>query len=154
MAWGAVIGAVVGIVGSVTSANKKKKADAYADKAANVRLQQQTMANAISRRDQIRNFRMQRAESVAAGATDNNVSSSAVSGSVSSLSSQISSNLNYFDKQAALDKQYNEYIKRSGRYSGSSANWATVAQNGQAIGQLGSTIYNTLNTPTTTTTSG
>lgn len=152
MAWGAIVGQVFNIAGQVVSANKERTAKNYANKAADVRLQQQTMANAITRRDQIRNFRLQRAEAISAGATENNIDSSAVSGSVSSLSSQASSNLNYFDKQAALDKQYNTLIKASGRYSGQAANWAAIGQTGQALGQLGSTIYNTLNTPTTTTT--
>lgn len=152
MAVGAIIGAVIGIGGGIASAGASKKANKYAGKAADVRLQQQTMANAITRRDQIRNFRMLRAEATAAGASDGNVSSSSVSGSISSLGAQQASNLGYFERQASLDDLYNTYIKKSGRYQGQAANWSSVSQAGPAIGQLVSTSYNTLTAPKTTTT--
>lgn len=144
MAW---VGAVIGIGSAVIGSKQEGRAKKYMAKAADIRLQQQSMANAITRRDAIRTFRINYASTLAAGTSDPNVGSSAIAGALSSSASQTTGNLEYFSQQASLDSQFNYYNKRAGKYAQNASTWATIGQNSQQIGQLLTTTYNSLTPP-------
>lgn len=111
---GAIIGGALGALGG----DRRRKAKRYAAKAAEVRRKQQTMKLAIERRDVVRQFRLARAQAVAAGASEGDVGSSAIQGASSSLTSQTKGSLSYFDTQVALDNQYQAYAKKAGKAAG------------------------------------
>jgi hypothetical protein len=113
--WGAIIGAVIGGVTGYFGGKKQKLAKKYARLAQEQRRKQQQMQLAVQRRDIIRQFRMQRAQAVAAGASDAGVGSSSVAGAVSSVYSQGLGAVNYFDSQVGLDNMYQLYAKKSGK---------------------------------------
>lgn len=113
--WGAVIGAIVGGIAGGFAGDKRRKAKRYLKKAQAVRRQQQTMQLAVQRRDLVRQMRIQRAQAVAAGASDEGVQSSAVIGATASVSSQGKSAVGYFDKQISLDNLYQQFMTKAGR---------------------------------------
>lgn len=113
--WGAVIGAVVGGIAGALSGKKAKQAKKFAGLAAGVRREQQTMQLAVARRDVVRQQRISQAQTVAAGAADTGVRSSAVQGASSSVQMQGQSALNYFDAQVSKDNLYQQYAQKSGK---------------------------------------
>lgn len=145
MAWIApVVGAVIGIGSAIAGNNEERKAKKNMAKAADIKLQQQDMANAITRRDAVRNLRINYANALAAGTSEPNVSSSVVAGAISSTTSQTTGNLDYFSQQGFLDARFNYYNKKAGKYAQNASTWQTVGQNSAQIAQLGTTIYNSL----------
>ncbi len=146
--FGGIGGLFFGIMSASNAKNRSKRAEKAGGQAQSIRLQQQTMANAITRRDFIRNFRLQQAQAIVASSTDN-TSSSLTAGAISSLGAQAAGNLDYFAKQGRLDEEFTRWNKLAGGYATSAANWATFAQQASAIGQGIDNIYNTLTTPRT-----
>ncbi len=106
------------IIGQLFSYSKEKKARKYADRASAVERQQAQMAVGIQRREMVRQARMARAQAVAASAAESGgLQSSAPRGAVSSLGSQLTSNINYFDYQVNLNNQAQAYRKKAGKYA-------------------------------------
>ena len=138
---GAVIGGIVGFVSGVfaSKANKQKK------KAKKEQIRAQEREAAIQRRDLIRNIRISRASAVAAAASESGgLQSSAPLGAVSSIESQGSAAISYFDTQVASGRAINAYLDKAAKYEGLST--AVGAFAGFA-GELGSGIYKKIKTP-------
>jgi hypothetical protein len=115
------------ILGQLFSYKKEKKARKYADKASEVERQQAQMAAGIQRREMVRQARIARAQSVAAAAAESGgLQSSAPMGAVSSMGSQLTSNLAYFDWQVGLGNQAQIYKKKAGKYARQSADIAAL----------------------------
>lgn len=145
--WGIVIGAVVGGVIGLVAGKNKKLARRYAAKAADMKRKQQTMQLAVQRRDIIRQQRIQRAQAVAAGASEDGVQSSAVQGAASSLTSQSKAATNYFDSMVSLDNAYQMYAKKSGKAQGKSDELFTLLGSGSNLAAAGGDIYGLATTP-------
>lgn len=139
--WGAVIGAVVGGALGYFSGGKKAEARKFAAKAADVRRRQQTMQLAVQRRDIIRQQRMARANAVAAGASEQGVTSSGVMGAISSIDAQGKSSASYFDAQADLDAAFQMYAKKAGKKAGQAAELDTLLGSMGAIATVGGDLY-------------
>lgn len=106
------------ILGQIFSYGKAKKARKYADRASAVERQQAQMAVGIQRRDMVRQARIARAQTVAASAAESGgLQSSAPQGAISSMGSQLTSNLSYFDYQVGLSNQAQAYKKKAGKYA-------------------------------------
>jgi hypothetical protein len=119
-------------IGDVVSRNKRRKAQTYMNKASAVERQQAQLAAAVQRRDLVRQARIARARTVSAAATEGGgLQSSAPMGAISSLGSQASSNLNYFDRQIGLGNQAQGYKAKAGKYMAKAENaafWGGTAQ--------------------------
>lgn len=124
--WGAVIGAVVGGALGYFSGDKKKQARKYMRMAEEQRRRQQKMRLAIQRRDIIRAQRFARAQAVAAGASEQGVTSSAVMGAIGSIDAQGKTAATYFDAMVDLDEAYQMYAKKAGKKVGQAAEMDTL----------------------------
>lgn len=115
---GAAIGAVVGGIAGLFGGQKKKKAKKYAAKAQAEDMRMQERAQAVQRRDIVRQFRMARAQALAAGSSESGgLQSSGIQGSLSSIGSQGRFNLGYFDTQINNQLLRNNYAKKAGKYA-------------------------------------
>jgi hypothetical protein len=153
----AIAGVIIGIAGlavnlssSARGARAQRKSLKYARLASDVRLQQQGLANAITRRDSVRQYRATAARSAAMGTADGNVVSSSLLGVQSSQMSQEAFNLDYFSQQAALDGKYNEYNKQAGQWMSTANTAFAVAGEAQQIASTFNSIYGYLKAPTKT----
>jgi hypothetical protein len=115
--WGAAVGAIVGGILGISAGKNKARAKKFAQKAADTRRRQQTMQLAVQRRDVFRQMRIAQAQAVAAGASEDGVTSSAVQGASSSATAQGTAAVRYFDTQVDLDNQFQEYSKKAGKYA-------------------------------------
>lgn len=128
---GAVIGGILGLFGG----KKAKKARKYAEKAAAVERQQAQMAAGVQRRDMIRQARIARAQAVAAAASESGgLQSSSPMGAVSSMGTQLTSNLGYFDWQVGLGNQAQTYKQKSGKYARQASTFNSLIQVGAMVG--------------------
>lgn len=106
------------LLGQFFSYKKEKKARKYADLAANVERQQAQLAAGIQRREMVRQARIARAQSIAAAAAETGgLQSSPTLGATSSMGSQLTSNIAYFDWQVGLGNQAQVYRKKAGKYA-------------------------------------
>lgn len=106
------------IIGKIAARGKIKKAQKFADKASALERQQAQMATGIQRREMVRQARISRGQAVAAAASESGgLQSSAPQGARSSLSSQFTSNLNYFDTQVGLGNEVQGYKAKAGKYA-------------------------------------
>lgn len=147
--WGALVGAVIGGAVGYFSGAEKKLAKKYGKKAAAVRRQQQTMQLAIQRRDLVRQSRMARAQAVSAGASESGVRSSAVTGATSSLDSQTTSALAYFDTQVANDNLYQQFAAKAGKHAQRAAGMDSILGSAAGVAGVGADIYGSLKTTPT-----
>jgi hypothetical protein len=126
---GGIIGGIAGIFGS--KANKAKR---------RARKEQRRMTEreqAVQRRDLIRNFRLARAQALAAGSSETGgLESSGVQGAAASIASQGVFNLNFFDAQVASQRRINDLLKTAGKYEGYLSVFESVAQAGSAFAEL------------------
>lgn len=152
--WGIAIGAVVGGAIGLFSGEKKKKARKYMRKAQEQRRRQQQMKLAVQRRDLIRQQRMLRAQAVAAGSSEQGVTSSAVLGAIGSVDAQGKSAMSYFDAQIDLDMAYQMYSKKAGKAAGDAAELDTLLAAGGSLVTAAGDIYGLTRRPATSTTTG
>lgn len=145
--WGAAVGALLGGIGGALGGHKKKEARRNAARAAEMRRKQQQLRAALQRRDIIREQRMARANAVAAGASDGEVSSSAVQGAIGATSAQGRSAVNYFDSQVSLDNAYQTYAKKAGKAAGDAAEIFTFLNAAPSLAMAGGDIVGLLNKP-------
>jgi len=119
-------------IGDIVSRNKRRKAQTYMNKASAVERQQAQLAAAIQRRDLVRQSRIARARTVAAAASESGgLQSSAPAGAISSIGTQATSNLNYFDRQIGLGNEAQGYKAKAGKYLAKAENasfWGSTAQ--------------------------
>ena len=135
---GAVVGGIIGGIAGLFGGKKAKKARKYAEKAAKIERQQAQMQAGIQRRDMIRQARIARAQSVAAAASESGgLSSSAPMGAVSSLGSQLTSNLSYFDWQVGLGNEAQTYRSKAGKYARQAQAFQTGIQAVSSLAQFG-----------------
>ena len=115
---GAVIGGIIGGVAGLFGGKKAAKARKFAEKAAKVERQQAQLQAGTQRRDMIRQARIARAQTIAAGAAESGgLQSSSVLGAASSVNSQLTSNLGYFDWQVGLGNEAQNYRAKAGKYA-------------------------------------
>lgn len=106
------------ILGQIFAYSKGKKARKFADKASEVERQQAQLAVGVQRRDMVRQARIARAQAVAASAAESGgLQSSAPQGAISSMGTQLTSNLSYFDYQVGLGNQAQIFRKKAGKYA-------------------------------------
>lgn len=139
--WGAVIGGVIGAAAGLIAGGKAAKARMYMKKASAVKRQQEQMMQAIQRRDVVRQSRAQQANATAAGASDADVTSSAVLGAQTSLNSQSVSSLLLFDRSVGADNLYNKYRKKAGKASSQASNISNLLGSASDLVTTGQNIY-------------
>lgn len=123
---GAVIGGIIGGIAGLFGGKKAAKARKFAEKANATERQQAQLQAGVQRRDMIRQARMVRAQAVAASAAEGGgLQSSAPQGAISSIGSQLTSNINYFDYQVGLSNQAQQYRSKAGKYARSAAAFTT-----------------------------
>jgi hypothetical protein len=132
------VGSVVGAVSGASSARKTRNATAGANQA---ELQKTSIQNAVARRDLIRNARSQRAQAIAAGTADGDITTSAVTGATSSITAQTKASLGFFDEQASLDKTISEFLTSAGQYQAKAAATSSLLQSSQNIAGAASSLY-------------
>lgn len=139
--WGAVIGAVIGGALGWASGKKRKKAKKFAALAEAQRRKQQQMQLAVQRRDIFRQQRLARANAIAAGASDEGVTSSSVLGATASIDAQSRSAVSYFDTQVNLDNAYQMYAKKAGRAQGQADSLMSILGSAGNLATAGADIY-------------
>ncbi len=144
---GAVAGGIIGGVLGAISGKKKKAAKRAAKEEAKIKRQQQTMQLALQRKDTVREARVARARSVAAGASEERTSGSGTAGAAGSVSSQLGFGLDYFDTQVILDYNANEQRKRAGKFAGQANDLNALVGSLEGIGTLGANVIGSLKTP-------
>lgn len=139
------ISSVISIVGGIFGASKKRKAQKYANKANAVERQQAQLAAAVERRDLVRSARIARAQAVAASATETGgLASSAPQGAISSVGSQLTSNLAYFDQQVGLGNVAQGYRNKAGKYAQQADTIGTIT----SLLTQGTALYNAYSSTT------
>ena len=139
---GAVIGGIIGGIAGLFGGKKAAKARKFAEKAAKVERQQAQLQAGLQRRDMVRQARIARAQAIAAGASESGgLQSSGIRGAASSIGSQLTSNMNYFDQQVTLGNEAQSYKAKAGKYARSAAAFQSgigaVASIASAVGPLG-----------------
>lgn len=148
---GALVGGVIGGAIGYFSGQEAKLAKKYGRLAQATRRRQQQMTAAVQRRDVIRQARFARAQAVAAGASEGNVTSSAVSGATSSITAQTESSLNFFDRQVGLDNVFQTYAAKAGKHAGKAAELNSLLGAAEGLTTVGANIYGSFRTPSPTT---
>jgi hypothetical protein len=142
MAVGAVLGGIAGLFGG----SKKRKARKYAAKVEAEEARMVERAQAVQRRDLIRQMRIARAQALAAGSSESGgLMSSGVQGAVSSIGSQGKFNLGYFDTQIANQQLRNNYARRAGKYASQASNIFGVLDAGVQLAESG--LFSSLRKP-------
>lgn len=150
--WGAVIGAVIGGAIGLLGGNQRKRARQFAQRAAATRRKQQQLQLAVQRRDLVRQMRIAQSATVAAGASEGNITSSAVLGAQSSLAAQGKSAITYLDTQVGLDNLYQTYAKKSGKASQAAQAYDTLLGAGASLAKTAGDLYGLSQSPQSTTT--
>lgn len=119
----AVIGAVASVGGTIASMNAQKKAAKASKK-------QQDLNTTRSNRQAIREAQLQRAQTIAAGASMGALGGSALAGGVASLGSQLGSGLGFSSQMSGLSADIEKFQQRA-------ATWGAVASMGGSLFQLG-----------------
>lgn len=135
---GAAVGAVLGGIAGLFGGKKKKKAKKFAAKAQAEDMRMQERAQAVQRRDIVRQFRMARAQALAAGSSESGgLQSSGIQGSLSSIGSQGRFNLGYFDTQIDNQQLRNSYAKKAGKYASQAGDIFGILEAGASIADVG-----------------
>lgn len=119
----AVIGAVASVGGTVASMSAQKKAAKASKK-------QQDLSTTRSNRQAIREAQLQRAQTVAAGASMGALGGSALAGGLGSLGSQLGSGLGFSSQMSGLSADIEKFQNRA-------ATWGAVASMGGSLFQAG-----------------
>lgn len=122
---GSVAAAGAGIA-SVVASNKAVKAQTQASNAAQ---RQQELQTSASRRAAIREMQIKRAQTVASAQAAGVVGGSGVSGGLSSLGSQVGSNLGYSSQMSGLSRDISMYNMNAQKY-GAIADFGAMAFQG------------------------
>ena len=133
---GAVVGGIIGLVGGLSSSKSKKAKK----KELAIRQRMAEREAAIQRRDLVRQIRIQRAQQVAAG-TSEDAYSSLVQGAISSTASQGASSIGFFDTQIGLNAQANRFGKKADQYAGQAAAAGTLLNSMGSLASIGSSVY-------------
>lgn len=144
---GTVIGAVIGGAVGYFSGAEKKLAKKYGRLAQDTRRRQQQMQMAIQRRDLVRQARITRAQALAAGTSEGNVTSSSVQGGVSSITAQTESALTYFEAQVGQDNLFQQYAKKAGKHAGKAAELDTLLASAGDLVTVGANAYGAFKGP-------
>lgn len=118
-----VIGAVATVGGTVMQYNAQKKAAKAAQR-------QQNLSTQRSNRQAIREAQLQRAQTIAAGASMGALGGSALAGGLGSLGSQLGSGLGFSSQMSGLSADIEKFQRRA-------ATWGAVAGMGSSLFQLG-----------------
>lgn len=110
---GAVVGAVIGGIGGLFG----DKAAKYRRRAAKEEAKMAERTQAIQRRDIVRSLYLARGEALAASAAQESggLQSSAAQGALSSISTQGTFNVKFFDTQITSQMIRNRYLKKAGK---------------------------------------
>ena len=135
---GAAVGAVLGGIAGLFGGSKKRKARKFAARAAAEDVRMTERAQAVQRRDIIRQMRMARAQTLAAGSSETGgLMSSGIQGSISSIGSQGRFNLGYFDTQIQNQLLRNDYARRAGKYAGQAGDIFGLLEAGTTLADAG-----------------
>jgi hypothetical protein len=133
--WGAIIGGAVGAVGGLFS-KKAKKYRRDAEKEGKLIAERE---QAIQRRDIVRNFRMARAQALAAGSSESGGGGSSVAGALGSIDTQGAFNINFFDTQINSQKRIQKLVNKSEKSAAiSGAIMSLISSVGQGASSMGS----------------
>jgi hypothetical protein len=114
---GAAVGAVLGGIAGIFGGSKKRKARKFAARASAEETRIRTRANAIERRNMLRELYVARGTAVAAGASESGgLQSSTVQGAIGSIGSQGRFNLGTFDLQIQNLRQRDTFLQKAGKY--------------------------------------
>jgi hypothetical protein len=133
------VGAFVGAALGFASGNKAKKARLANARAARIAHEMSLKQAAIQRRDLMRDFRINRAQQIAAAFTESGgITSSTVATATGSLMSQYTTNMGILDWTGGANKEFAKQRQKAGNYAGQSA---MIATGMKALLSVGSAAY-------------
>jgi len=130
----AVIGAVVGAVGTVMQVSAARKAAKAQQRMADLQERQQQIATRRSRRQAIRQAQIVRAQAISAGANYGGLQGSGLAGGLSSLGSQVGAELGFSTQMSGISSDINAAQKDFLKAQQQGSMWG-------AIGGLGFSVF-------------
>ena len=136
----AAIAAVASIGGTAYNLYSSQKSASAQKKANALQLQQQELQNAREKRQALREAIIRTGQVEQGAANQGATTSSAVSGGIASIESQLAGNIGFLDEQANISGQITNQLNKASQYS---SNAQTVG----AIASAGATIFNAAGGP-------
>jgi hypothetical protein len=130
------IGSVAAVAAGAASVKATQQSIKAQTNASNAAQKQQEVQSSASRRAAIREMQIKRAQTVASAQAAGVVGGSGVSGGLSSLGSQVGSNLGYSSQMSGLSREISMYNMQAQKYSDIAGFAGTVFQGLGGFGQL------------------